>query len=431
MALQDLTPQLRTRLNRMERAVGWFVLVATALLIFGFGYYLQNTAKRKGWFKKRVPYFTMIDRATGLRVGDPVMLMGFEVGQITDIKPLPPDYFDYNVYIEFEIREPDYGYLWTEGSRAKVEADFLGKRVLEVTKGTGGHATYLFYPLRQLTLLEAEKISLPEDWVLGRDVYDGTGTNLEIRARTPLRPDTLAKLRQLGVLTFPVLDQREEQTTPVVWHDQTGGYVNLVPKSDPGANLKANVYWLVADESPAITERFQKLVDQVEQALPNVLSLTNQIESVLTHSAHLASNLNMVALSAQPACSNLAQLAAQLREPGALGEWALGTSGQRNLNSTLENANATLTHADTNLVLLMEGLARSLDNLAAITSNLNTQVQSNTNLLGSISQAVINADDLVRGLKKHWLLRSAFRNKLQESSAPTAPMESPKAHSNP
>jgi hypothetical protein len=36
MALQDLTPQLRTRLSRMERAVGWFVFVATALLLFGF-----------------------------------------------------------------------------------------------------------------------------------------------------------------------------------------------------------------------------------------------------------------------------------------------------------------------------------------------------------------------------------------------------------
>ena len=45
MALQDLTPQLRTRLNRMERAVGWFVLLATALLIFGFAYYLENKDK--------------------------------------------------------------------------------------------------------------------------------------------------------------------------------------------------------------------------------------------------------------------------------------------------------------------------------------------------------------------------------------------------
>jgi hypothetical protein len=51
MALQDLTPQLRTRLSRMERAVGWFVFLATALLLFGFGYYIYNVAESKGWFK--------------------------------------------------------------------------------------------------------------------------------------------------------------------------------------------------------------------------------------------------------------------------------------------------------------------------------------------------------------------------------------------
>ena len=50
MALQDLTPQLRTRLNRVEKAVGWFVLLAVSLLLFGFGYYAYNTAQRKGWF---------------------------------------------------------------------------------------------------------------------------------------------------------------------------------------------------------------------------------------------------------------------------------------------------------------------------------------------------------------------------------------------
>ena len=29
MPIQDLTPQLRTRLSRVERAVGWFVIIAT------------------------------------------------------------------------------------------------------------------------------------------------------------------------------------------------------------------------------------------------------------------------------------------------------------------------------------------------------------------------------------------------------------------
>lgn len=38
MAVQDLTPQLRTRLSRVERAVGWFVILATLLLLASFAY---------------------------------------------------------------------------------------------------------------------------------------------------------------------------------------------------------------------------------------------------------------------------------------------------------------------------------------------------------------------------------------------------------
>src|SRR5512136_2418174 len=154
MALQDLTPQLRTRLSRMERAVGWFVALAMALLTFGFVYYVYHTAESKGWFLTKAPYYTYTDRATGLKVGDPVMLMGLAVGQITRMEPMEPE-FPYNIYVEFEIKAPYYGYLWTEGSRAKVAtADLLGQRVLEVTKGTNGYATYIFYPLREVSLDE-------------------------------------------------------------------------------------------------------------------------------------------------------------------------------------------------------------------------------------------------------------------------------------
>ena len=57
----------------------------------------------------------------------------------------------------------------------------------------------------------------------------------------------------------------------------------------------------------------------------------------------------------------------------------------------------------------MENLGRSLDNLANLTSNLNSQVQVNTNVLSEMSAAIVHADDLVQGLKRHWLLRSAFK----------------------
>src|SRR5215471_3953553 len=184
MALQDLTPQLRTRLSRMERAVGFFVLLAAGLLVVGFVYYVYTTAERKGWFKTKAPYFTFVDRATGLKVGDPVKLMGFDVGKITRITAEQPG-SPYNVYIEFVIEAPFYGYLWSQGSQAKVAtADFLGKRSIEVTKGTNGYATYVFHPLREIPITEAERLSDPTNWVLGEEVLDA-GNKMIAKPKDP------------------------------------------------------------------------------------------------------------------------------------------------------------------------------------------------------------------------------------------------------
>ena len=431
MALQDLTPQLRTRLSRMERAVGWFVLLATALLLFGFTYYAYHTAERKGWFKTRAPYFTFTQRATGLKVGDPVMLMGFEVGQITRIDAQPPDDWYFNVYVEFEIKEPYYDYMWTVGSRARITtADFLGKRVLEVTKGTNGYPTYVFNPFRELTLPEAERLSGPEKWRLAEDIYveNTNGLILVVPALTPLLHTNLERIAALGRTQIRVLDTKVKRKSPTgVWHDKQGSYVNFIRQNDEAAHLKANLYWLPADESPAVTERLEELVGQVEKALPDFLSLTNQIVGVLSNTFNLTSNLNTVAIDARPVATNLAYRSAQLRQPGAFGEWLLGTNAPRQLNATMENANTIITRADTNLAAFFANLAVSLDNLAGITSNLNAQVQANTNILGSISKAVVDADDLVQGLKRHWLLRSAFRSR---TNAPAmAPAAAPRLNS--
>jgi ABC-type transporter Mla subunit MlaD len=215
-----------------------------------------------------------------------------------------------------------------------------------------------------------------------------------------------------------------------VWNDTNGMYDAYTRKSKP--------YELLPDESAAVTERLEQLVTEVEQALPNFLRLTNQLVTVLSNSASLTSNLNAVAVGAQPTVSNLTLLTAQLDHPGALGEWLLPTNIHRQLEGTLSNAdfalgsaNAALRSADTNLSALAENLGRSLDNLANLTSNLNSQVQANTNILGEISRAIVDADSFVQGLKRHWLLRSAFRTK-QTNTPPAAPLEqlrSPKGES--
>jgi hypothetical protein len=419
MALQDLTPQLRTRLSRMEQAVGWFVALAMALLVFGFVYYVYHTAENKGWFLTKATYYSYSDRATGLKVGDPVMLMGLAVGQITSMEPMPPDEFHHNIYVEFQIKAPYYGYLWTEGSRAKfAPADLLGNRVLEVTKGSGGYPTYVFYPLREVSITEAQSLPDSSHWLLAQEVWDQTGTNLVAKAKTPLT--NLTAIAAAGCTNLVIMTTNEQRKLMTgIWNDREGRY---------DACTRQSKYELLPDESAAVTERLEALVTQVEQALPHILSLTNQLLTVLSNSASLTSNLNVVAIDARPAVSNLTTLMAQLDRPGALGDWLLPTNINRQLEGTLGTANAAMASADTNLTVLAENLGRSLDNLANLTSNLNSQVQVNTNILGEISRAIVDADSFIQGLKHHWLLRSAFRTKDTNTppAAPVAPLRSPK-----
>jgi ABC-type transporter Mla subunit MlaD len=418
MALQDLTPQLRTRLSRMERAVGWFVIIAVFAMAFGFFYYLYATAEHKGWFLTKAHYFTFVDSASGLKVGDPVMLMGSEAGRITKIEPMPAYQFVYNVCVKFEVKSPNYGYLWTEGSRARLTSGLLGNRALEITKGTGGYPTYISHPLREVTLEEAAAMPDLAKWQLAEEVVDAKTRQIAGQAMRPVT--NLPALAAAGRNRIWILNPNEERK-PLTgnWNPKTHRY-------DVYTNGVTQPYWLVVDEAPEVMERVNKLVAQIEQALPNILALTNQLALVLSNTASLTADLNAVALQARPAVSNLAAATAHLDQPGALGEWLLPTNLNQRLDATLLQADSALAGANSNLTSLVGNLNRSLDNLAGITSNLNRQVDANTNLVTAVSDTIQHADQFLQGLKRHWLLRSAFR--APKTNAPPAKrLESPKA----
>ena len=117
-------------------------------------------------------------------------------------------------------------------------------------------------------------------------------------------------------------------------------------------------------------------------------------------------NLNQTVLQLQPVISNATIVTANLRDPhGALGEWVLPVDLHTNLDNTI--------------VTLTAGLGATLMNVAAMTSNLNAQVQSNNQMLGNISKAVIDTDYLVQGLKRHWLLR-VLRQSNKATNTPPA-----------
>lgn len=355
MPVQDLTPQLRTRLSRVERAVGWFVMLATLLLLAGFAYYVYHTAQRKGWFLTKLRYHTFVQSGAGMRPGDPVMLMGFDAGEITEITPMPPFSPYGNIYIEFIIREPYYGYIWTDSYVKITSSGFLGNRLLEVVQGGTTGQTNLF---------------------ASYDINDKTG---EVKG---------------------------------VWDIGARKYVAYTPASK-------GYSFAPATEAPPVTERLEQLTSQAQQALPGIFNLTNDLARVLTNAAELTLQANGVVLQTQPLLTNLALISSFLtNSAGSLGEWAIPTNLNAQLERTLASADATLTTANTNVATLAASLNLTLENLANITSNLNVQVQTNDQILAQVSAAVVHADELVQGLKNHWLLRSAFKDAGKPSDQP-------------
>ena len=367
MAVQDLTPQLRTRLSRLEKVVGWFVTVATLLLLAGLAYYIFKTAERKGWFLTKAPYFTYLDSGAGVRVGDKVRLMGFDAGEITRVTAEEPGKQE-NVYVEFEIFHPYIGYVWDDSWVKVKSAGFLGARYLEVTKG-------------------------------GTRV-----TNVTLHATYQQEKDTHKILS--------------------VFSRELGTFTNWSKGDGP--------FELFADEPPELSSQLDQTVAMLKVSLTNILQLTNALARTLTNAAEATANLNEILLEAKPLVKNVTLITDNLKEPrGALGEWLFPiamnfqiTSLLTNANSTVGNVNTTVTNANTNLLVVFSNITVSLENLASMTSNLNAQVQRNNNIVSSVSSLIVNSDDLVQGLKRHWLLRSAFKKK---DESPKSTVQSPKS----
>jgi hypothetical protein len=406
MPLQDLTPQLRTRLNRMEKAVGWFVFLAAALLLFGFGYYIYHTAERKGWFVERAQFRTYIQSSAGLKVGDPIFMMGSEVGNITAIFAMEPD-DRRNVRVDFEIKAPHFRYIRSGGSYMKVNGGFLGQSQLEVTRGKiGTFAITVTQPVFRKTIDELRTLVATEtnQWQLSQYVYDHQ-SNVVFKPYEGLTLSNLDLLASLNLESNSVYAYNNRINTKHivgVWREELQRYESYDHLKDPPVELRAA-------ESIPIADRLDAIVGQVQGAIPGILALTNQLTAILNNAVVATSNLNTTLTLANttlantgPLLTNLNDITGGLREPGSPLLWALGTNGNYQVQGALTNLNSLLVNTDTNLGAL-------LINLSDITGELSSQIRGNTNLVGGIYKTIVDADDMLQGLKRHWLLRSAFK----------------------
>jgi hypothetical protein len=411
MPLQDLTPELRTRLSRIERMVGWFVILATLILLAGFAYYLYATAQRRGWFVTKINYATALNDVTGIKPGDPVKLMGFAVGEITQFNLNSPE-LKHGITIFFSIREPYYNYIWYD-SHVRVMSDLLGNRYLEITKGENG-ATSAFTN-------QEGKLLVLNRYLAYQSLTNELGTNL---ANTNLADDATlieATNRLMDLITNHIA---------VYYTNAFSAKYNKPPNPDSPRGAR-NYFFIPALDEPPLEDRLSAVANTVEKALPNILNLTNQLAAVLSNANNAVIRLGSALAETDPILTNLTIVTGNLRDPnGSLGNWLIPTNLAAQLHETLQSAtvalksaHATLDDSDTNLTMLATDLDLTLQHLADLTSNLNWQVQMNTNLISEISATIVHTDGLVQGLKHHWLLRSAFKTKPVKTPKKANPSE--------
>ncbi len=369
MALQDLTPQLRTRLNRVEWYVGLF-LGLTALLILGaFAFFLKHTADARGWFVTEVPYYTYLPNADGIRVGTPVNMMGFKIGEVTAVTALDFvsrnswDYYmtnNFNVFVSFTVRDPFPGYI-TTGSRVRVGGipiDLAGGVVLEVTSGQPGEIS--------------------------------TVTNLDTR-----HPAVLWE-------KFAYADPGPSRTNDLLRYGAlTNGNQGYYLQLDAGDSIMGRVDRILA--------RVESLTGTLDAALPPMTEELNG--SLATLRAALPGLTNEVQLLLTTARETLPGLTNGLQE-------VLGNT--RDLTARLNDAVPVITNAVGEALVTSKLLATSVQEaIPTLTSNVNVTLTNvnvlltrDTNITANTSTLVSNVNQV---LTRHWLFRGAFKDKKKES----------------
>ena len=251
-------------------------------------------------------------------------LMGFQVGEISGITAMPPRMGN-NVRIEFvriefviykvnQLGDPYHGYIWTEGSQVKLNSsDFLGSRSSDVTRGTNGFNIHQALPLNTLSLDEAAHLSHPGQWRLAENVYD-ENSDLVARAFTSLVESNLTRIARVTsgpLLAFEIIPNHPANRHHItcVWDNALQRYVEYNYRdAERDQRLRIGGRRIVGHFRPNAGHGYE-----VQQALPNVLALTNKLAVVLDNAAAAlgnaaaaTSNLNVTLLETRPIVTNFA-----------------------------------------------------------------------------------------------------------------------------
>lgn len=115
------------RIKHFDRFVGLFIIFALVLIIVT----LVFVGREQKWFEKRYHYTVVFNRVQGLKPGTPVTISGMEVGTVKTLRLTS----DSRVVLTLDVLETYHTYIRRD-SQATILSALLGGKTVEITVGS-------------------------------------------------------------------------------------------------------------------------------------------------------------------------------------------------------------------------------------------------------------------------------------------------------
>ena len=352
------------RIPHWDRYVGIFILLALLILTAT----LVFMARGQKWFEKRYRYSASFAKVQGLKPGTPVTISGMEVGSVKAFRLNPLG----RVEVQMEILETYKDYLRVD-SAVTIATTLLGGKTLEIRMGSPSQP-----PLDEEAILKSQEPKELTDFLK------------EIDLQTPLKKvdETLENLRALTAkLNSP------------------GGEVFTILK---------NVQFLTTqlregEGSAGAILRDKKMYLEITAAVESAKRSAVHVESVTEKAAEIAKELPGVVHQVNGRIQEIQAILDEVKKATA------------KLSPILENVNRASVEAPA-----IAGNIRDItQDVRAITGDVKKATPEVPELVHQAQEILEDADKVMAGVQKHWLIRGLVPRTQKDSSIAISQRQNP------
>jgi phospholipid/cholesterol/gamma-HCH transport system substrate-binding protein len=359
---------MKLRIKFADKIVGFFILFS----IIGLAVVLILLGMNQRWFRKDVHFFTEFNSGSGLKVGMPINLKGFEIGKLDKLNL---DAKTRRVRVDFHIYSEYYQDIALQNSVIELASSPIGLG-----------SSLLFHPGKSgVTFPDITPPPLEEgDFIPSTDFKEGVDL---VRKGLVDRSSGEDSIGALLAEIKPIIEQVK----------------NIVPS--------INAILLLVEEGlkgQTKENEIGAILVNIDKMLKDNGPLGQSLENISKITLTLSKEIEQMALSLKTSLGSIEKLTKSIEDPTGLVPRLLDPKGSI---KTLLDDNNVLYNEILSIIANFDGIITQLNGFTRFLNNTQPQISG---LLDETNKALDNAQDVMEGLKNNPLLRGGIPEKREQ-----------------